>query len=307
MYSNYKNKASIVVESDVLRAELLPDPGAKLVSLINKQAGYEYLVQREGEIYRDQPFGGDYIKGECSGFDDMFPTIDKCTCENEPWKGVEMVDHGEVWSLPWEFEQTKHALIFSVRGIHFPYRLTKKVFFAGPRTLRFEYTLNNTSDYDFDFLWAGHLMVNIEQGARLILPEDCREAFTVLTNGGGQFGDIRQWPSFKDKTGSECRADICRAPSAEGFEKYYFTEPLTEGWCELQYPDRLKKLRIDFSVDTVPYLGILMNENGWDNLYNIFIEPCTVCYDRPDLAKKYGQISTVKSQETYQWYLQITV
>src|SRR5688572_3901321 len=121
MHSYYKNKESIVIESEALRAEFLADPGAKLVSLINKQAGYEYLVQREDKIYRDQPFGGDYIKGECSGYDDMFPTIDKCDYENEPWKGVEMVDHGEVWSLPWRFVQTNGVLEFLVQGIHFPY------------------------------------------------------------------------------------------------------------------------------------------------------------------------------------------
>ena len=48
-----------------------------------------------------------------------------------------------------------------------------------------------------------------------------------------------------------------------------------------------------------------MNEGGWDDLYNIIIEPCTVCYDRPDVAKKYGQESRVEALGTYKWHIEI--
>jgi len=50
-----------------------------------------------------------------------------------------------------------------------------------------------------------------------------------------------------------------------------------------------------------------MNENGWDNLYNIFIEPCTICYDRPDLAKKHGQVSKVNAFGKYFWHIDLTI
>src|SRR5665647_2081895 len=110
MYSRYKNKDSVVLESTRIRAEFIPDPGGKMVSLINKETGYEYLVQRKNEIYSDQPFDGVFVKGECSGFDDMFPTIDVCSYENEPWKGVKMADHGEVLSLPWAVSYTHLTL-----------------------------------------------------------------------------------------------------------------------------------------------------------------------------------------------------
>ncbi len=92
-----------------------------------------------------------------------------------------------------------------------------------------------------------------------------------------------------------------------GFEKYYFKNRLKDGWCELQYPDQKNKLKISFPDSTVPYLGILMNEGGWDDLYNIIIEPCTVCYDRPDVAKKYDQTSKVEALGIYKWYIEITI
>src|SRR5665647_976271 len=279
MYSRYKNKDSVVLESTRIRAEFIPDPGSKLSSLINKETGYEYLIQRKNEIYLDQPFDGVFVNGECSGYDDMFPTIDVCSYENEPWKGVKMADHGEVWSLPWEYKINNDSLHMSVKGVRFPYKLEKNVYFINENSIRLEYTLTNNSSFDFEFLWAGHLMINIEEGTKVIVPDDCKEAITILTNGKGEFGDINNWPYFKDPNGNTYRGDISRSKDVKGFEKYYFKNKLKNGWCELEYPDNKNKLKVSFPVDKVPYLGILMNEYGWDELYNIIIEPCTICYD----------------------------
>lgn len=305
--SQYKNKASIVLENDWLRAEFTPDPGAKLVSLVAKESGYEFLVQRPGETYREQPFGGHYTDGECSGFDDMFPTIDGCAYHKDPWKGIQMADHGEVWSLPWDVETQEGVIHFSVAGVRFPYLLQKQVQLAGERTLRFSYTLVNNGPADFDFLWAGHFMLNIEVGTQVLVPDDCKEVISILTNTGREYGERMAWPMFKDEGGKAYRADISRPESSNGFEKYYFTNKLSKGWCELRYPRGDKRIRIGFSAETVPYLGILMNENGWDGLYNIFVEPCTVCYDRPDTAEKYGQVSRVKAGDRYTWAVDLTI
>lgn len=305
--SRYKNKNSILLESKKLRAEFTPEPGGKMVSLLNKETGYEFMVQRNGEIYSDQPFNGSYVEGECSGFDDMFPTIDECNYQHDPWKNIKMADHGEVWSLPWSYKLNNNSLLLSVEGVRFPYILEKKIYFSDQKTLRLDYTLKNTSGFDFCFLWAAHLMLNMEEGTYLQLPEDCKEAISILSNGSRKFGDIIEWPWLKDKDGKSYRGDISRSPTASGFEKYYFKNKLQEGFCKLIYPDKRNKLKITFPADTVPYLGILMNENGWDNLYNIFIEPCTVAFDRPDVAEKHGQVSKIGPFGTYKWFLQLTV
>lgn len=306
-HSSYKNKESIVIENKIIKAEFIPIPGGKMVSLINKNNGYEYLLQREGKQYREQPFDGVFVEGECSGYDDMFPTIDKCVYEDEPWKGIEMADHGEVWSLPWEYSVENDSLHLFVKGVRFPYTLEKHVYFTNKGSLWLDYILTNCSSFDFEFLWAGHLMVNIEEGTVMKVPETCKQTVTVLTNGKGKFGDIHNWPFFKDKHGNPYRADICRSKDTGGFEKYYFIDRLMDGWCELIYPDAGNRLKVSFSAETVPYLGILMNEGGWDGLYNIIIEPCTVCYDRPDVAKTYRQVSKIKAKSTYKWHIEIII
>lgn len=307
MYSKYKNKKSVVLESSRIRAEFIPDPGGKMTSFINKETGYEYLVQRKNTIYREQPFDGVFVDGECSGYDDMFPTIDTCNYEDEPWAGIKMADHGEVWSLPWKYAVGDLSLRMSVEGVRFPYKLEKNIYFKNENSIRLDYTLTNYSPYDIKFLWAGHLMINIEEGTIVKVPDDCKQVTTILTNGNGKFGDIHNWPDFTDKDGKIYRADISRPKDSKGFEKYYFNNRLKNGWCQLVYPDNKNMLKVSFPVKTVPYLGILMNEGGWDGLYNIIIEPCTVCYDRPDVAQKYGQVCIVKGSGVYTWHIEIMI
>ena len=305
--AKYKNKPSMTLENDSLRAEFLPDPGGKMASLVSKRTGFEFLVQRPNPTYRDQPFAGVYVDGECSGFDDMFPTIDACACEHDPWQGIELADHGEVWPLPWDvLFADEYSLKMSVHGIRFPYLLEKRITLMENASLRFEYVLTNLSPFDFEYLWAGHLMINLVEGTKVCVPDDCREMITILSNSGLKFGDIHQWPFLKDANGETYRADIARHKSVKGFEKYYFTHALKQGWCRLEYPDQ-QKMQISFSTETVPFLGILMNEDGWDGLYNLIVEPCSVCYDRPDVAKQHGQRSVVPGKSKIHWEMEISI
>lgn len=304
--SKYKNKNSIVLENSKIRAEFIPSPGGKLTSLIDKRRGYEYMVQRPNGIYRDQPFDGIYTEGECSGFDDMFPTIDACEYQLPPWKGVKMSDHGEVWSLPWTYRILGNTLEMEVKGIRYSYLLKKIISLTEGNGLQWTYKLFNNSESDFEFLWAGHFMINAAEGLQIELPPDCKEAVSVLSASGREYGEKVDWPLQKDKNKKIYRADIMRSPSEKGFEKFYFPNKLEKGCCRLIYPDG-KLLTLSFSSETVPHLGLLVNENGWDGLYNLFVEPCTVCFDRPDIARRYGQISKVNARGTYTWSLQVNI
>ncbi|MGV8139665.1 MAG: hypothetical protein AB2L20_31160 [Mangrovibacterium sp.] len=220
---------------------------------------------------------------------------------------VKLADHGEVWSLPWQYSVDNRSLHMLVKEIRFPYTLEKRVRFNSENSLWLDYTLTNCSPFDFEFLWAEHLMVNMEEGVKVIVPDDCSRTVTVLSGGKGKFGDIRSWPFLTDNHRYPYRTDICRSKDTGDFEKFYFVNTLTQGWCELIYPGAAHRLKVSFPAETVPHLGILMNEGGWDNLYNIIIEPCTVCYDRPDLAKEYGQVSKVEARGTYKWHVKITI
>lgn len=99
--SHYKDQPAITLETGHVRAQFLPALGGKVSALVALDHNFDVLVHRPQESYRIEPYDGVYVDGECSGFDDMFPTIALCYCEDAPWQGTKLADHGEVWSLPW--------------------------------------------------------------------------------------------------------------------------------------------------------------------------------------------------------------
>jgi len=110
----YKKARAVILQNDLLRAVVLPERGSKIASLVYRPLGRELLWQTAGEEYPPAKYADPYGPEHATGFDEMFPTISPCWCEDFPWAGTAMPDHGEVWSLrgtmrsrtttwPWEF------------------------------------------------------------------------------------------------------------------------------------------------------------------------------------------------------------
>jgi hypothetical protein len=195
--SQYKDQPAITLESDVMSAQFLPSIGSKMCSLVYKPLQRELMVQRPNEKYLLQPYDGDYESAECSGFDEMFPTIDTCFYESYPWQGTKIPDHGEVWALKWDHKIENDQLLMSTYGVRFPYKLEKVVSFTTPHILHTKYTLTNLSDFDFDFMWAAHTMINLEDNVELVLPPGVEGVNSVSTNGSiGNYGEEATWPQF---------------------------------------------------------------------------------------------------------------
>lgn len=307
--STYKDQPAVTLESGILAAQFLPGMGAKMASLIHKPSGFELLVQRPGSAYLAQPYAGDYVAGECSGFDDMFPTIDECFYPRPPWKGVLAPDHGEVWALAWGSQVEAESLRLAVNGVRFPYRLEKQVCFAEPSVLRIDYRLTNPVDFEFDFLWAAHIMLNLEEGARLILPAGVGKIVSRLSYSSdlGRYGDEFDWPVCTLAGGGTRDLRQMRPPAVRDAAKYFVKGRMPEGWCRLDYPGRGLALTLSFPADRVPYLGILPNEGGWQGLYNLFLEPGTASFDDLNAARARGECSTIGPRSTYEWRLDIAL
>ena len=78
----YKDIEAVIVETAKLKACFLTKYGAKLTSLKDIRNGREFMAENPGETYQKLTYGGSYVNAECSAFDDMYPTIDPCVCED---------------------------------------------------------------------------------------------------------------------------------------------------------------------------------------------------------------------------------
>jgi hypothetical protein len=306
--SRYKDQPAVTLESETIAAQFLPGIGAKMCSLIYKPVNLELLLQRPNERYQLASYDGDYVaQGECSGFDEMFPSIDRCFYEGYPWRGTPIPDHGEVWSIPWACSETDGRLHFATYGVRFPYRLEKWVSLVDAVTLRTDYRLTNLAGFDFDFMWASHMMLNLEEGAELVLPDGVRKIVTALSFDGslGRYGDEFDWPVATLPGGGRRDLRRMQPKAARDAVKYFVKGRMPTGWCSLTYPASGFTLRLGWPVEQVPYLAVLPDEGGWQDLYGIFLEPATASFDRLDVARVRGECSTVKAGATYEWHLSI--
>ncbi len=307
--SNYKDQNAVTLESNLIKTQFMPEIGSKMCSFIYKPEDVELLIQRENEKYKLEPYDGNYINGECSGFDEMFPSISECYYESYPWKGIKIPDHGELWSIPWEHEIGDSKLVMEAYGVRFSYKIKKSVYFIDENILRIDYELKNLSDFNFDFMWAAHPMFILEEGSEIILPKKVTKIVTTMSYSRriGEYGDENTWPSFYSKKGKEEKLNIIRPKNVKDAEKYFIKDKIPEGWCALRYSKSNIILALSFPVNKVPYIAILPNEGGWNSLYNIFIEPCTSSFDRLDVAKLRGEYSSVGPKSKYIWHLNLTI
>lgn len=307
--SNYKDQSAINIESNLIKAQFLTHIGSKMCSFIYKPINLDLLVHRNSKKYKIEKYDGNYLDGECSGFDEMFPSVSECYYESFPWQGIRIPDHGELWSVPWEYEVKDDKLIMAVYGIRFPYRMKKTIHFIEDNILSIRYELINLSNFNFEFIWAAHPMFIVEEGSEILLPDEVEKVLTSFSYSGriGKYGDEHNWPSFKSKKGKEERLNVVRSDSVKDTEKYFIKGKMPKGWCALKYNKSNIILILSFPNNIVSYLSVLPNEGGWNNLYNIFIEPCTSSFDRLDVAKLRNEYCSVKPRSKINWYLNLTI
>ena len=301
--TTYKDQQTITIDSGKASFTFLPSHGASMVSA--KLGDREFMIQRPEPTYRTVPFDGDYVEAECSGMDDMFPTIDVCHYESFPWQGVKLADHGEAWNLPCKAEIDGETVRFTSHGVRLPYIFHKDISMKDDHTLRIDYRAENPTDFPMDFLWACHTMLKAEPGLKLIVPDNCTKAQAVFEENGsiGDYADEFDYPVHVDKNGVSHDFSVMGEPRNCN-EKYYFKYPVSKGFCAIEHADGAK-FEMRFPEEKVPYLGILQNYGCFRGMYNIFLEPCTASFDRPDIAKAMKKASVIPAQSEYTWHIEI--
>lgn len=277
----YKDRPAFAVACDEFSALFLPLDGAKLVSIKAKN-GDELLEQATGETYRRLGLDSSYIKSECSAFDDMFPAIDPCVIN-----GMEYLDHGEVCRREHQVEINGDKITFrcELENLNITYCKTA---FAKDGMLHIAYRIENHNEFDFPYVWAGHMMFAGENGAYAVsdfVPESPKRVM---------FG----------KPESDRTAHML-PPRGNKQYKFYYLEEKPPVKCGIVYPERKKKISVIFDNSVVKYLGIWMNPGDLNGMYNIALEPCTALYDNPVNAESANAASYIGAGEICEFTLKI--
>jgi hypothetical protein len=233
----------------------------------------------------------------------MFPTISRCFYETEPWAGTEMPDHGEVWSVPWKYKIDGDTLLLRVRGVRFPYILEKRVHLEHESVV-FDYRAENLSFWDLECIWAAHPLFNAVPGMELTVPQGMKKIVNSVPGKRlGPYGGMYDFPKAKLSGGT--LFDLSKVPknNESDYQKYWFLGKVTEGWCNLYNPEQELNIGLVWPDDTVSYLGIWINEGGWEGQYNVAPEPATGAMDRVDSARMWGMNNVLPAGRMQEWRL----
>jgi len=299
----------ITLDNGVIRLALLPEIGGKIISLVRLDSGREYLISLEGtqRSFLAPAHGGIFVDYNNVGFDDCIPTIAACQYPADGYRGRELPDHGDVWSLPWQYHVSGEELWLSVEGRSLPFALRKRLRLEGCQ-LVIEYELQNKGHAAFDYLWSAHPLLNTEPGARILLPPEVRELLIDSSNANrlGQKGDSCGWPVATSRDGKPDDLRVMK-PRGRQSDKLY-TARLEEGYCGLYYPSSKESILFRFDPGLVPYVGMWICHGAGaaddpKQPYTVALEPCM---GRPDdlaeaMARKESDLLPL--QEPKRWTL----
>jgi len=147
---------TIVLENRFLRLVVLPEAGARIWQITYKPLNADILWNNTKLPPSIQALHTSYDDNWCGGWDDLFPND-----EAGLLAGLQVPDHGELWTGAWEAEPQEQE---GAASLHLSFR-TPITHFLAERSmhlrrdscvLEVRYRLTNTGSKALPFLWKLH-------------------------------------------------------------------------------------------------------------------------------------------------------
>lgn len=295
------------LENASLQVVVVPEMGAKIVSLLDKRNQVEWLVGPGERPFEPAPYGAVFTDQDMSGWDEMFPTINACPYpDSDSDETILLPDHGEVWAIPWQRSVTdKPALSFVVEGRALTYELSRQIEFESESMLRFTYRVTNRSDAPISALWAAHPQFTTGSNARIILPPDISKVYNVMPEefGWGPPETLVEWPEAIRDDGKTIQLDEV-GPLERNQAKKFYVPPNTQAfWVTVLREPSEDWISLSWDPDEIPYLGIWIDEGYIGDHSVIAPEPATGFYDSLTLAVEKGRHMVIEPGKCVSWSL----
>lgn len=280
-----------------------------MVRLTDLNTGLQFLREQQMEKPARSRYGDDFAAFDPAGFDECFPTIAPCTYRppGQP-RVLQLPDHGELWSRPWNYNIEGGCLELSITGVRLEYVFQKRIYLSKHR-INIDYFLRNRGDISFPYIWSAHPLLQIHDGMSIVLPSHVKEVQIQWSSDPvpGASGDRRPWPYLSGDSGLNY-AVVQPAGLRQAVK--CFTPALNEGWAEVHYPTTGNRLRWSFDTVKVPYLGLWLCYGGWPagqevGHHTLALEPTSVPEDSLERAVEKGIAPEIKPGETATWSLEI--
>jgi galactose mutarotase-like enzyme len=297
--------------SGAVSLTLVPDLGARVVSLRDLDSGREWLTSRRPPTASEtQPWAAEdaVFDGPVSfGWDECLPTVAPSPDPMDP-SAPALRDHGEQWGrfAPTRPNDDGTALLTEWPTSRWGYRFTRRLSFRDARTVLIEYGLENRSERPMPMLWSMHPCLRLEAGSKLDLPGVEAVRATWLNGMPLEAGTL-SWPSAAaapSAYGEPSQVDLAVVRPGSGWAaKYYATAPRA---VRVTTPDGAS-LELDWDRSVAAALGIWVASGGWplegDAVEQIALEPTTSGHDDLASASAEGKARVVESGGQLQWWV----
>ena len=290
---------TVILENDVLKIELLPGLGGKIISFLQKDKAFELAAQPEREM-KSSPDKEMRFSDYAYGMDDTFPNIDS---EILHWKGktFDFPDHGEIWkSSLTAVKQKPHEVTLSMKSEAFSFEYEKTLVLEEDR-LRMKYRIVNFGNHELPCLWTWHGLLHYEEDMVLTLPKEITHFRNVLADSClGDVGTVypKQNPVY----------DFEKVPKAESLSmvKFYGEEAVKNGICEIFYPKQQVSCKLSYDAQALPYLGVWITAGGFCGDYNLAVEPSSGFYDSVSKARENGKLPVLGAGDVMEFEVSIS-
>lgn len=272
----------LVVENADVRLELAPDWGARVVSLVDKRSGRDWLVK--GPCAGDAGEGAVYAFDQARGWDECFPTVAPCSGAAYGWPR-DLRDHGDLWGRPWTCQSADNGVTSTYTGDRFEF--SRQISLDGD-VIFGRYQVENTGTAPFGYLYSQHMLLNLRPGETI----SCAGVSAFHRSGGNT--DIA-WPDPDLHPVRDQDAGIAAKLYAPVTSQVSVTAGGYAG-----------SLRLQWEPSDAQALGLWLDYGGWPDgapMHQVAIEPTTAAAD--SLAE--ADPVWLAPGETQAWQVTITL
>lgn len=283
--------------NDQVCLEVVPEFGARVTKLIDRQTGRDWLVPgRPVGSSADHAIYGGF---QARGWDECFPTVAPCFDES---RNQTLRDHGDLWGRPWDcrVEDTVLSSTLSSEVVRFSRQLK-----LDGRTVTATYDVANIGAETLTYMWSQHCLLATGPDDKI----DLQGIGEMTVTGGAASGDAVEERQFRWPRLSDARPDLSRIEpiSAEFYLKAYAP---VHGQPNAVISGSKGAIAFSWSAQEMPYLGLWLDYGGWPDdcpVHQIAIEPTTAPADHLTAARASGQSRTLNPNDRHRWTITLAL
>jgi len=297
------------MENDTIRAGILADKGADLVSIVWKQGDVELLAktanhQRTLETVNfSRIVAKAYNEYYIGGWQSLVPSSAE--------RNGNVLGGGESATRPWNYElRAAGDGICAVFKTELPLsglKAEKKIVLQpSVSNLHVEETVTNSQENDILFSWTQHPAFSgnlLDHETRFELPASAVYDYLGHQNGAGEMC-AHEYSAAMVKHKGEV-IDLTRYADVANKELFYTVKGLAEGALRIDNRSRRLKVSLDWDLQTFPHMWFWASDT--ENIRTVAFEPSSTYAPDFESSKRYGLLHRLGPGESRRTWIKLSV